>query len=118
MRAALFIPLFLAGTSVMADEPGYRLRVDFSRHDSTLTVTPYIAAPAGAALRYEMVSSRHGAAGVSNTSQGGRVAVGDSGSARLSMLSFSVTPQDRYVVTVKVFDGPKLVAEEVLQYPQ
>jgi len=32
------------------------------------------------------------------------------------MLSFSVTPLDRYVVTVKVFDGPKLVAEEVLQY--
>jgi len=42
-------------------------------------------------LRYEMVSSRHGTAGVRNTSQGGRVAVGDTGSAKLSTLSFIVT---------------------------
>ena len=69
-------------------------------------------------MRYEMVSSRHGTAGVRNTSQGGRVAVGDTGSAKLSTLSFIVTPKDRYVVTVKVFDGPKVVAGQVLQYPQ
>jgi hypothetical protein len=64
-----------------------------------------------------MVSSRHGTAGVRNTSQGGRVAVGDTGSAKLSTLSF-VTLKDRYVVTVKAFDGPKVVAGQVLQYPQ
>ena len=61
-----------------------------------------------------MVSSRHGSAGVSNTSQGGRVAVGDSGSAKLSTLSFSVTPQDRYVVTVKVFDGVTQVGSQIV----
>jgi hypothetical protein len=30
----------------------------------------------------------------------------------------SVGPQDKYVLTVKVFDGAKLVAEDVLRYPQ
>jgi len=69
-------------------------------------------------LRYEMVSSRHGTAGVWNTSQGGRVAVGDTGSAKLSTLSFSVTLKGRYVVTVKVFEGPKVVAKQVLQHPR
>ena len=53
-----------------------------------------------------------------NTSQGGRVAVRDTGSAKLSTLSFSVTLKGRYVVTVKVFEGPKVVAKQVLQHPR
>ena len=67
-------------------------------------------------MRYEMVSSRHGTAGVWNTSQGGRVAVGDTGSAKLSTLSFIVTPKDRYVVTVRFSTAPRWW--QVLQYPQ
>jgi hypothetical protein len=119
MRSRLFLALLvLSALGAMADAPGYRLRIDSSVQGSTLSVVPYIEAPAGASLRYEMASSRQGAAGRSNTSQSGRIAVGENGSAKLSALSFSVGPQDRYVVTVKVFDGAKVVAEQVLQYPQ
>ena len=104
--------------AAMADEPGYRLRLDSSVEGGKLTVAPQIAAPAGAQLRYEMISTKEGGAGKSSTSQSGRVAVGGSGPAKLSTLSLSVGPQDRYSVTVRVFDGAKLVAEQVLKYPQ
>lgn len=99
-------------------ESAYRLRLDSALSDGKLTLTPYIEAPAGARLRYEMKSDREGAAGRSSTSQGGGVAVGDSGSAKLSTLSFSVAPQDRYTITVRVFEGSKVVAEKSLSVPQ
>lgn len=102
----------------VAGESAYRLQLDSSLHDGKLTLTPYVEAPAGARLRYELKSDREGAAGRSSTSQGGGVAVGESGSAKLSTLSFSVAPQDRYTVTVRVFEGSRLVAEKSLTVPQ
>ncbi len=101
----------------MADETGYKLRLNSSLEGSELTVVPQIAAPPGARLRYEMTSTKQGAAGKSSTRQSGRVTVGSDGSARLSTLSLGVSPQDRYVVSVKVYEGAKLVAEELLRYP-
>jgi hypothetical protein len=118
MRNLLLSALALAAAAAMASEPGYRLRIDSSLQGGQLTVAPQIAAPAGSRLRYEVVSSRQGGAGKSSTSQGGSVTVGPDGSATLSKLSVSVGPQDKYVITVKVFDGAKLVAEEVLRHPQ
>jgi hypothetical protein len=109
--------LFLAATAAMADAPGYQLRVDSKLEGGTLTVAPLVSAPAGAELRYEVVSSKHGSNGKSSSSQSGNVTAGPDGSAKLSSLSVSVGPQDKYVLTVKVFDGAKLVAEEVLRYP-
>lgn len=101
-----------------AGESAYRLRIDSALDEGKLTLTPYVEAPAGARLRYELKSDRQGAAGRSSTSQGGGVAVGASGSAKLSTLSFSVAPQDRYTVTVRVFEGSKLVVEKSLTVPQ
>ena len=102
----------------LAGESAYRLRIDSSQDGGKLTLTPYVDGPAGARLRYEVKSDREGAAGRSSTSQGGGIAVGDSGSAKLSTLSFSVAPQDRYTVTVRVFEGTKMVAEKSLTVPQ
>jgi Thin aggregative fimbriae synthesis protein len=110
--------LLLAASAAMADTSGYKLRMDSSVEGGKLIVAPQIAAPAGAKLRYEMVSTKQGAAGKSNTSQSGGVTVGADGTAKLSTLSLGVGPNDRYLVTIKVFDGAKLVAEEVLRYPQ
>ena len=117
VKTALTLLLF-AATAAMADEPGYQLRVNSRVEGGTLTVAPQITAPAGAQLRYEVVSSKQGSNGQSNTSQSGNATVGPDGSAKLSSLSVSVGPKDKYVLTVKVFDGAKLVAEEVLRYPQ
>jgi hypothetical protein len=113
------LPILLAAvvTSAIAEDAGYELRLASSVEAARLTLMPVIAAPAGRQLRYEMVSTKQGAAGMSNTRQSGGVVVGADGSARLSSLSLGVGPDDRYVVTVKVFDGARLVAEDVLRYP-
>lgn len=117
MKTILSLLLAAAGTA-MASEPGFALRIDSSLKDGQLTVVPHVAAPAGARLRYEMVSTKEGGAGRSNTSQSGNVSVGTDGSAQLAKLQVGVGPQDKYVFTVKVFDGAKLVAEQVLRHPQ
>lgn len=117
VKTALSV-LVLAATTAMANEPGYELRVNSKVEGGTLTVAPRVTAPAGARLRYEVVSSKQGSSGQSNSSQSGNATVGPDGSAKLSTLSVSVGPQDKYVLTVKVFDGAKLVAEEVWRYPK
>ena len=101
----------------MAD-PAYVLRLEAVEAAGRLTVSPRLQGPPGAALRYEMSSSKSGAAGRSTTSQGGRVSLDAGGSGALSSLSLGVQPGDRYVVTVKVFDGARLVAEDALQVPR
>ena len=116
VKTALF-SLFLTASAALANEPGYHLRVNSKLEAGTLTVAPQITAPAGAELRYEVISSKQGSSGKSNSSQSGNVTAGPDGSAKLSTLSVNVGPQDKYVLTVKVFEGGKLVAEEVLRYP-
>ena len=102
----------------MAGDPGYRLRLGSSLDGGRLIVSPQISAPAGAKLRYEMSSTKEGGAGKSSTSQSGAFTVGAEGSAKLSTLTLSAGPKDRYVIKVKVFEGKKLVAEEVLRHPR
>jgi len=118
MRKAMLISLALLAASAAMGEGAYKLRIDSSVRDGKLTIVPYAAAPAGSRLRYEMVSAKEGGAGKSSTRQGGTVQVGESGSARLAILSLGVNPQDRYLVTVKLFDGRRLVAEDKLEYPR
>lgn len=117
VKTALTFLLF-AATAALANQPGYELRVNSRVEGGTLTVAPHVTAPAGAQLRYQVVSSKQGSNGKSNSSQSGNVTAGPDGTAKLSTLSVSVGPQDKYVLTVKVFDGAKLVAEEVLRYPR
>lgn len=102
----------------MADEPGYKLRFDSTVEASKLTVVPVIAAAPGSQLRYELISSKEGHSGNSNTRQSGGVMVGAEGSAKLSTLRLGVGADDRYLISVKVYDGAKLVAEQVLRHPE
>lgn len=102
----------------MADEPGYSLRIDSSVEASKLTLIPVIAAPAGIRLRYEMISSKEGASGHSSTRQAGGVMVGADGTATLSTLRLGVGVADHYVITVRVFDGATVVAEQQVRHPE
>jgi len=114
----------IAGFTFFVDVLKQRFGLDFAFANELeveggkLTVVPQLSAPAGARLRYEMVSEKQGGAGKSSTSQSGSVSVGADGAATLSRLSLGVGAQDKYVIRVKVFDGAKLVAEETLSYPQ
>lgn len=102
----------------MADEPGYRLSMDTSLREGQLVVAPRIAAPAGAKLRYELVSTKIGAAGKSSTSQSGQIVVDAGGSAALSVLKLGVGAKDRCEVSVRIFDRDKVVAEKVYHFPE
>jgi len=102
----------------MADEPAYQLHIDSTVEATRLTVVPVIAAPAGSRLRYEMISSKDGSSGSSSTRQGGGVMVGADGTAKLSTLKLGVGADDHYLITVRVYDGAKLVAEQRMRHPQ
>ena len=102
----------------MAADPAYVLRLEAAEEAGRLTVAPRVQGPAGASLRYEMSSDKSGGAGKSSTSQSGRVSLDQGGAGALSTLRLGVSPGDRYVITVKIFDGARLVAEDVLRYPR
>jgi hypothetical protein len=112
----LFLAAMLASGGVLAADfdidPGASVR------DGTLKVTPAVQGPAGAALRYEIRTTREGAAGRSSSSQSGNVRLGEDGAARLATTSISVSPQDRYLVEVRLLQRGRVVAEEEVRYPK
>lgn len=114
MRAIFIAALFVSYSALAAD---YRLDPGAQVRDGTLQVAPRVRGPAGAALRYEIRTTKEGAAGKSDTSQSGSVRLGDNGEATLATTSVSVTPQDRYRIQVKLLEGGRVVAEEEVVYP-
>jgi thin aggregative fimbriae synthesis protein len=117
-RHLLSWTLLAASANLMADETGYRLWLDTSTSGRTLIVVPHIVAPAAARLRYEIVSTKRGRSGKSDTRQSGTIAVDAQGSGTFAKLSLGVDADDRYTIAVKVYDGVKLVAEQSVDYPR
>lgn len=99
------------------DKSAYQLTLDARVENRKLTMAPHIRAPAGSALRYEMVAAKSGASGNTSTRQGGQVRVDDSQTAALSKVSLSLDPDSRCTVSIKVFEGATLVAEGAFTYP-
>ena len=114
MRPFFLAALLVSYSAIAAD---YRLDPGAQVRDGTLQVTPTVQGPAGAALRYEIRTTKEGANGKSNSSQSGSVRLGDDGAAKLATTSVSVTPRDRYRVNVKLLEGGRVVAEEEVLYP-
>jgi hypothetical protein len=110
--------LVAASANLMADDLGYRVWLDASTRGRTLTVVPHVAAPGAATLHYEIVSTKIGTSGRSNTRQSGRVTVDEDGRGTFATLSLGIAPDDHYFIAVKVFDRSKLVAQDVLNYPR
>jgi hypothetical protein len=111
----LFLAALLASYSVFAAD--YRLDPGASVSGGTLRVAPTVEGPAGAALRYEIKTTKEGGSGQSSSSQSGSVRLGGDGAAKLATTSVSVTPHDRYRVHVKLLEGSRVVAEQEVRYP-
>jgi hypothetical protein len=92
-------------------DPGATVR------DGTLNVAPTVQGPAGAALRYEIRTTRQGASGNASSSQSGSVRLGEDGRGKLAATRISVGPQDRYRIEVRLLQGGRVVAEEEVRYP-
>jgi Thin aggregative fimbriae synthesis protein len=114
----LFLTLVaLAFAAPLHADSAYKLDLGASVEQGSLKVEPTIIGPAGKAVRYEMDVKREGRGGTSNSSQSGTVQLGSDGRAQLASNSVSVTPADTYRVTVRVFDGGRVVAEQSTRYP-
>ena len=109
--------LLVVFSAAFGADGAYDLHIGATVRNGNLQVTPRVAGPAGKALRYEMVVTRHGGAGSSNSSQAGSVRLDESGAARLASSSVSVSPQDEYRVEVKLYEGGRLVAEQSVRHP-
>ena len=117
MRLALAI-VCLVCASALAQDPAYRLDLGISMVSGTLRVEPVVAGPGGKTLRYEMSIRREGKGGTSATSQAGSVRLDGAGKGQFAYNSLSVNPGDRYAITLKLYDGDRLVASEQAVEPK
>lgn len=116
MRLATALVL-LGLVSPAFGDAAYQLDLGARVEAGSLKVEPTVSGPPAKALRYEMRVRREGSAGASNTSQSGTVRLDDGGHAQLSSNTVSVGPNDRYVVTVRLLDDGRVVAEQTASYP-
>ena len=123
MRATWLRPLFvlfwaLVAPFAMAQDPDAGLQVETYLDDGMLTVVPSVQLDRPARLRYEVSSSRSGTAGQSRTSQSGVVTAEAGKRQTLSTLRLSLGPTDRYAISIRVFEGDKLLEEKVFHFPE
>jgi hypothetical protein len=116
LSAALGL-LALVPAPVALSDSAYHLDLGARVEAGSLKVEPTVSGPPDKPLRYEMRVRREGAAGASNTSQSGTVKLDRDGHAQLASNAVSVGPNDRYVVTVRVLDSGRVVAEQSASYP-
>jgi hypothetical protein len=112
------LALLLVSLSAFAADPAYRLDLGISMSGGTLRVEPLVAGPGGKTLRYEMDIRREGKGGSSATSQAGSLRLDGTGKGQFAYNSLSVSSGDRYTISVKIFDGERLVASEQAVEPK
>jgi hypothetical protein len=114
MRTLLFAAALISGSVLAAD---FTIDPGASVANGTLKVEPVALGPAGAAVRYEIRTTRESGAGTSDSSQSGEARLGPDGAAKLASTSVSVSPRDRYRVQVRLLEKGRVVAEEEVRYP-
>ena len=116
MVHTLAMVLFCA--SALAADPAYRADLGISMSSGTLRVEPVVTGPGGKTLRYEMNIRREGKGGTSATSQAGPGRLDGAGKGQFAYNSLSINPGDRYEITLKVYEGDRLVASEQAVEPK
>ena len=115
MRILLLAAAFSFCGFAWANE--YRLEAGVEVRGSSLKVEPVASGPAGETVRYEIDVRRHGGGGSSNSSQSGSARFDESGRAKLASTSVNLSPQQRYEVDIKLFEGQRVVAREHVSHP-
>jgi hypothetical protein len=102
----------------MATQLPVRLWTEVTSDGDLWKVVPRVEAPAGSALRYEIVAKKAGRSGSSNTLQSGNLAVGADGTGTLASLRIGVGAEDRCDIDVKVYGGSDVVGDLTLRLPR
>jgi hypothetical protein len=118
MRGA-FLSLMLPTLVSMAQaSPGdHRAWIETSVEAGRLLAAPHVQAGHDARLDYELISAKTGRSGTSTTSQSGSVRLSGGEERSLTRLGLSVAGQDRYILSLRVYENGKLVAEDSVTYP-
>jgi len=118
-RVILFLSLLICSAVALAD-PAYQLDLGATSQAGRLKVEPTVTGPANKSLRYKMeIRNQGGGNARSRTGDvrlGGSVHLDADGHARIASSSVSLSSGVRYRVTVQVFDGKALVAEQSADY--
>lgn len=117
MKLPILVSALALASAAFAANDRYDVDLGASVQSGSLKVEPTVTGPAGKTVEYEMRVRREGGGNSSNSSQGGTVRLDDAGRARLASNSVSVSPSDRYRVTVRVMDEGRVVAEKSHEYP-
>ena len=111
-----FAALAFVSAAASADSP-YQLDLGAEVRGNNLVVEPTVLGPAEKSLRYEMKVRREAAGRSSNSSQSGTVKLDAAGRGQLASNSVSVSSTDHYEITVRLFDGDRVVAEKTDRVP-
>ena len=111
----LMLPTLFSVAQANAGE--HRVWIETSVDDGRFLAVPQIEAGHGALLDYELISTKVGKAGRSNSSQAGSVRLGEGETRSLTRLRLSVAAEDEYILSLRVYENGKLVAEDAVRYP-
>jgi hypothetical protein len=102
----------------MAQSADFLVDLHVVRTGHQIKLSPIVTALRSAKLRYELTSEKIGGAGRARTAQSGTVFVNPDQNSVVAVLSLSAAPEDRYTITLRLYENAKLVADYVSNYPQ
>lgn len=111
----LMLPTLVSAVSANAGD--HRAWIETSVEDGRLLAIPQVEAGHDALLDYELTSTRTGKAGSANSSQAGKLRVKHGEARTLTRLRLSVAGEDQYLLSLRIYEDGKLVAEDTVNYP-
>jgi hypothetical protein len=118
MRAfflGLMLPTLVSVAHATAGD--HRVWIEASLNDGLLMAQPRVEAGHDALLDYELISTKAGKAGRSNSSQAGSVRVTQGETRSLTHLRLSIAGDDKYILSLRVYENGRLVGEDSVTFP-
>lgn len=109
------LPTLFSVASASAGE--HRVWIQTSVDNGRFLAVPQVEAGHDALLDYELISTKTGKAGRSSSSQTGSVHLGNGEIRSLARLRFSISAEDKYILSLRVYESGKLVAEQSVSWP-
>ena len=111
--------MFLSVFNASADttEDSRMAWIETTMVDGRLHVQAYIKPPNTARLQYELVSLKSGKSGNSKTKQAGKIDAEAGEIYPLTKLRLGIVNDDKYTLTLNVYEKGELVAKDTVTYP-
>lgn len=114
---SLVLPALISVAQARASSD-HRVWIETSTVDGRLIVQPQIEAGRDASADYELISVRVGRAGRSESRQAGSVRLKAGETRVLSNLTLSVSDDDKYILTLRIFENGQVVGQDSITYPE